>query len=69
MSETNRFHPARWTSSRQYIQNGSVRVCVVCGKIIGERVPQLMLNELVLVPDPCGCCEVRKEVVENDREL
>lgn len=58
MEETTRFHPARW----QRLPSGAcIKICDICGKRIGDKVARLMLDELVNVADPDGCCEIREE--------
>jgi hypothetical protein len=63
MTETTRFHPARWTRMPASSVGGSgyLKVCYICGKRIGETITKIMLNEIVLIADPEGCCEVRPE--------
>lgn len=56
MGTTTRFHIARWIRQKggEY-----AKICNVCG-LHFESTLRTMLDELIMVPRPDGCCEVRK---------
>lgn len=59
--EISSFHLCRWQAHQSGIYKKS---CIICGKGFEEVSNRMMLDELVLVIDLEGCCEIKKQAKE-----